>query len=105
MLSQIEPDLPDGVVLAAFDCRQCGLSFEIPPGACVVDHPTVVAFYHEHGEAIRERPYVDLPFCGPPNADLESTGPVRVRVDVRVDGDVLSLWLDEETSVVEYERR
>ncbi|WP_436909997.1 winged helix-turn-helix domain-containing protein [Halosimplex marinum] len=102
--AQIEPDFPDDAVLAAFDCRQCGLSFEIPAGSCVVDHPAVVAFHHDHGEDIRFRPYVVLPFCGIGRADLESEDPVRVRVDVRLDGDALHLWLDGETNVVEFER-
>ncbi|QLH82742.1 winged helix-turn-helix domain-containing protein [Halosimplex pelagicum] len=104
MATQIEPDLPDGAVLATFDCRQCGLSFEMPTGACVVDHPAVVAFHHDHDEEIRRRPYVTLPFCGIGRADLESEDPVRVRVDVRLDGDALHLWLDGETNVAEYER-
>ncbi|WP_123533133.1 winged helix-turn-helix domain-containing protein [Halosimplex salinum] len=104
MPSQIEADLPEDTVLAAFDCRQCGLSFEVPPGACVVDHPAVVAFYEDHGEPLRGRPHIDLPFCGLASAALESTGPVRVRIDVPLDDDCLSLWLDSETNVVEYER-
>ncbi|WP_135364241.1 winged helix-turn-helix domain-containing protein [Halosimplex halophilum] len=104
LASQIEPDLPDDALLATFDCRQCGLSFEMPPGACVVDHPAVVAFHHDHGEDIRGRPYVALPFCGIGRAALESEDPVRVRVDVRLDGDALHLWLDGETDVVAYDR-
>jgi DNA-binding transcriptional ArsR family regulator len=103
--SQIEPSLPDDTVFVGFDCQQCGLSFEMPPGACVVDHPAVVAFYHDHDERLQGRPYIALPFCSLARADLESTDPVRVRIDVALDGDVLQLWLDARANVVEYERQ
>jgi len=102
--SMIDTDVPEAPLFATFACEGCGLSFDIPPGACVVDHPAVLAFHHAHGEDIRHRPYVTLPFCRLGVADLESEDPVRVRVDVRLDGDALHLWLDGETSVVEYER-
>jgi DNA-binding transcriptional ArsR family regulator len=96
--------VPDDALLATFECGNCDTAFDLPPGACVVDHPAVVAFHHDHGEDIRFRPYVALPFCGLGRADLESEDPVRVRVDVRLDDDALHLWLDGETNVVEYER-
>ncbi|QPV63798.1 winged helix-turn-helix transcriptional regulator [Halosimplex litoreum] len=96
--------VPDDALLATFTCGRCPTSFDLPPGACVVDHPAVLAFYHDHGEDIRYRPYVALPFCSIGRADLESEEPVRVRVDVRLDDDTLHLWLDAETNVVEYER-
>jgi DNA-binding transcriptional ArsR family regulator len=102
--SMIDAEMPEDPLLATFACDQCGVSFDLPPGACVADHPAVVAFYHDHGEDIRHRPYVTLPFCAIGRADLESDDPVRVRVDVRLDGDALHLWLDGETNVVEYER-
>ncbi|WP_436927306.1 winged helix-turn-helix domain-containing protein [Halosimplex amylolyticum] len=102
--SQIDVDLPEDILLATFDCDQCGISFDLPPGACVVEHPAVVAFYRHHDEPIRGRPYVTLPFCHLDRGALESEDPVRVRIDVRLDGDRLSLWLDEETNVVECER-
>lgn len=96
-------ELPDDVLLATYHCEQCGISFDLPPGACVVEHPAVVAFYLDHGQTVRGRPYVDLPFCYLGRADLESTDPVRVRVSVSLDDDTLSLWLDGNTDVVEYE--
>ncbi|MFC7138908.1 winged helix-turn-helix domain-containing protein [Halosimplex aquaticum] len=102
--SQIDADIPEDALLAAFDCQQCGISFDLPPGACVVEHTAVMAFYQHHDEPIRGRPYVDLPFCHLGRGVLESDDPVRVRVDVELDGDVLRLWLDGETNVVEYER-
>lgn len=102
--SMVDGDVPDDGLFATFECDQCGASFDLPPGACVVDHPAVVTFHHDHGEDIRSRPYVTLPFCRLGSAALESRDPVRVRVDVRLDGDALHLWLDGETTVVEYER-
>ncbi|WP_436932352.1 winged helix-turn-helix domain-containing protein [Halosimplex halobium] len=103
-MSDAGAGVPDDALLATFACDRCDTAFDLPPGACVVDHPAVVAFHHDHGEDIRHRPYVALPFCGLGRADLESTDPVRVRVDVRLDDDTLYLWLDGETNVVAYER-
>lgn len=87
-----------------FDCGRCEMVFWLPPGACVVDAPPVVALLHEHGVDPRERSYAELPFTRADAGVVESADPVRVRVDVTVDDDTLHLWLDGAADVVEYER-
>lgn len=37
---------------AYFDCDRCQLEFSIPLRVVVGDHPTIVAFHHDHGVAI-----------------------------------------------------
>jgi DNA-binding transcriptional ArsR family regulator len=98
-------DVPEGSVFAEFACGNCGLAWNAPAGVCVVEHPAVVALFHEHDRDIRREPTVTLPFTGATHPVVESDDPVRVRVDVELDGDLLRLYLDDETTVVEYERQ
>jgi hypothetical protein len=102
--SHVEVDLPEGSVMAAFECQGCGLSFQLPPGAALVSHPAVVSLYHDHGRDLRTEPWTGLPFLRTTAAGVESTDPVRVRVDVPVDDERLSVRLDDDLTVVETER-
>lgn len=99
-----DAELPADAVMATFGCDRCGMAFDVTAGACVVDHPAVVSLYHDHGVDVRERPYTEFPFLSPTHPVVESGDPTRVRIDVEVEADVLHLWLDGETDVVEYER-
>jgi hypothetical protein len=87
-----------------FDCGRCGMVFWLPPGACVLHEPAVVALYHEHGVDVRSLSYVELSFATPESGELVSEDPVRVRVDVEVGGDRLQVWLDGDAEVVDHER-
>lgn len=93
----------EGSVFAGFECDRCEMSFDVPAGACVADHPAVVALYHRDGVDLRTRPWVTLPFVNPRRPVVESRDPTRVRVDVERGGESLSLWLDDAAEVVEYE--
>lgn len=46
-------------------CVRCGMLVQTPVGACVIRHPAVISFYHEHGVDIREQPFWTLEICGP----------------------------------------
>jgi len=37
-------------------CPRCGARLEVPAAACLLYEPETVAFFHDHGVAIRERP-------------------------------------------------
>lgn len=91
-------------VLVEFDCRDCGMTFWTPASVTVVRHPAVVSLYHEHGVDLRERDHLDLEFVDGTNGVVESTDPVRVRVDVALGDDELHLWLDDTATVVDTER-
>lgn len=88
-------------VLARFDCADCGMQMWIPVSGCIVSHPAVVAFHHERGVDIREQGYLDYAFMTGENGTVVSEDPVRVRVDVELDGDRLAVVLDETVAVVE----
>ncbi|WP_162991571.1 winged helix-turn-helix domain-containing protein [Halostella salina] len=95
---------PDGEeseqVLARLACEDCGMVFRVPAAACVVDHPAVVSFHYERGVDIRDQSYLDMGFLTGENGEVVSEDPVRVRVDVELDGDRLTVLLDESTAVV-----
>lgn len=91
------------VTLVQFSCDRCGMTFWVPPGTCIVTHPAVAGFCYEHGVNVRETPMAGLPFTYSGVEELTSADPVRVRVDVELDGDRLSVWLDDQTNVVETE--
>lgn len=96
-------DAESDAVLARLACEDCGMVFCVPAAACVVDHPAVVAFHYERGVDIRELNYLDMEFLTGENGHVVSEDPVRVRVDVELDGDRLTVMLDESTAVVSVE--
>jgi uncharacterized protein with PIN domain len=91
-------------VVVEFACRDCGATFWTGASVCVLDHPAVVSFYHDHGVNVARRGYLELPFVDGTSGVVESTDPVRVRVDVTHGDDTLRVWLDDTATVVDYER-
>jgi len=86
------------------DCGRCGLQYGLSVGTMVVPHPAVISFFHERGTDVRSQPVWTLDFCQPGAETVASEEPFRVRVDAECAGDVLSLTLDREGSVVEVAR-
>lgn len=97
------PDEVDQVVVE-FACRDCEATFWTAASVTVLDHPAVVAFYHDHGVNVRDRGYLELSFVDGTNGVVESTDPVRVRIDVTHDDDTLHVWVDDDAQVVDHER-
>lgn len=97
----------EGVVgvahLYVADCIRCGQRFGGPPAMLSLVDPAVVAFYREHGIDLSARPFWTVGF---PDHEVEvaSESPLRVRVDVRLDGDELRVTMDESASVVRTDR-
>lgn len=93
-------------VVAHYRCTVCKNSSVAAPSDLISQHPAVIAFYYDHGVDFQ----FDLDFQGVTRVlelgdahqqTLESTDPIRVRVDIRYEGDELSLVLDEQMSVIE----
>lgn len=49
---EVDVDRP----LVTFGCDGCGLGLRCPVALTVLDHPAVVAFYHDHGIDVADRP-------------------------------------------------
>ena len=94
-------DGDSGPVRAEFDCQRCRLSFDSELYLAVLDHPAVVAFYHDHDVDIRPDSHVE-----PDNVSdtVVSGEPVRARVRFRTNSERLDVALDSQGTVVDTER-
>jgi hypothetical protein len=91
-------------ILSLFDCERCGTVFWVPPESCLVRHPAIVSFYHDHGIDLRRGPSSGGKACVSSDCTVKTTDPVRVRVDTRIDNEKLRVTLDEDIQVVAVER-
>lgn len=89
-------------VQATFSCGQCGHGLRAPVTLAVMDHPAVVAFYHDHGRTPDDRPIWNV---GSEWAEsVLSRDPLCVRVVADLAGDTLALYVDRNLSVQEVQR-
>ncbi|APW98563.1 ArsR family transcriptional regulator [Halobiforma lacisalsi AJ5] len=96
------PSEYDDHVQAEFSCHGCGIELRCPVTLAVLDHPSVVSFYHEHGEDVSERPIWNVGHEWTETTLSEE--PLAVRVVTELEGDVLALYVDEHASVVDVQR-
>ncbi|NHN59540.1 MULTISPECIES: helix-turn-helix domain-containing protein [Halorussus] len=98
--------LPDSEARRAqvrLDCRQCGCRLHAPVTLAVLEHPAVVAFFHDHGLDVRDRPVWNV---GPEWAEsVVSDDPWCVRVSAELDDEVLDLFVAADCSVAATRRR
>lgn len=84
-------------VRAEFACRGCGSRASSPLTLTVLDHPSVVSFYRDHGEDVTERPLWNVGTEW--REGVLSTDPWCARVSSRLDDEVLDLYLDDDGDV------
>jgi len=87
---------------ATFTCETCGASLSCPVALATLDNPAVVAFYHDHGEDVSERPLWNV--GNEWRERVVSTDPLCVVVSTRLDDEVLSLYVAGDTTVVGHQR-
>jgi DNA-binding transcriptional ArsR family regulator len=86
-------------------CDWCGTRVAGGVTWCVLTHPAVVAFHHEHGVDLRNRFPWTLDLYHDEDAVTElSADPLRLRVDAHLGGDELRVTLDEDGAVLDAER-
>jgi len=106
-LHAVEPD--DFLVYAynvRYDCDGCDVWSVVSPGCYLLDDPTVVDFYHEHGIDLRRVPHWELEWCvGTDGTTVISDDPLEVQVTISVEDEELLVTLDEDFTVVDTERR
>lgn len=90
-------------VLAVFECVTCGHGVRTPVTLSLLSHPAVVAFYHDHGEDVRERPLWNV--GSEWREAVVSREPLAVVVSTRLDDELLELYVGGDASVVEHRRR
>ncbi|WP_458187142.1 ArsR/SmtB family transcription factor [Haladaptatus sp. NG-WS-4] len=101
-----DPDPENGVDLedtpvVEYRCRRCPEVVSVSLGTALLDHPAVVSFHWEHGIDLRTVSSWSLAWLTDDRPVVESETPLRVRLRVELDGDVLELVVDESLSVVE----
>ena len=91
-----------GRALARLRCEACGYALGVPVTLSVLDHPAVVAFYHERGVDVGDRPVWNV--GSEWRERVLSTDPWAVRVSTVLDGDGLALFVAGDGRVVGTER-
>jgi len=89
----------------SFTCQVCGhVSYSLVSGT-VADHPAVVSLLHEAGIDIRETPLWDVDPILDATERIADEDPLRVETTIETDHAALTLTLDADLDVVDYERR
>lgn len=86
-----------------YNCERCGHTATTGLWMATRDHPAVLSFYDDHGIDIRDRPVWEFPARDPDHVDVRGRDPLRASVTYSVDGETLTLVLDEAADVVEIE--
>ncbi|WP_323674619.1 ArsR family transcriptional regulator [Halorubellus sp. PRR65] len=88
------------------ECAQCGHSLCSAVGLVLLDQSDVVTFHREHGVDLNGTPYWQLPWCvSDHHTTVEREDPLRVAVDVPLDGETLHVAMDADLQVVDVARR
>jgi hypothetical protein len=87
-----------------YECQRCGDRVSSSVGEVVRYHPSVVSFYYEHGVDVLEEPSWQLDWLDADATTLASRDPLRIELRVEHGGEVLTLSIDEDLSVVEVSR-
>jgi hypothetical protein len=102
----VTADLPDAEARRAqvsLDCEQCGCRLDAPVTLAVLEHPAVVAFFHDHGENVRDRPVWNV--GDEWRETVISDDPWRVRVSAEVGEEALDVFVGEDLTVAGTRRR
>jgi len=96
----------DGLAVATrHACRRCDHTLTSAVGLNLLDDAGVLSFHANRGVDLSTRPFWTFDWCvSDERTTVLSTDPVRVRVDVPCDGDVLRLTVDDGLEVLGRER-
>ncbi len=67
-------------------------------------HPAVVSFYYDHGIDVQSEPYWHLKRLATDRERIRDREPFRAAVTYAVDGDPLTVVVDESLEVLEIDR-
>lgn len=101
----LEDEDDDGDAIATrHRCPNCEYEARVPLFGHVLDHPAVVAFYHDHGVDVTSMAYWELRSLAREfDERVVSRDPWRAAIGMEADGDTLRPVLDDELTVVEVE--
>lgn len=85
-----------------YTCERCGGHCLTTVGEGLLTDPAIVSFFYNHGYDITEIPLWELDFCMDDRMiTVISDDPVRMTIDIELDGDGLQLTVDEQLSVLD----
>jgi uncharacterized Zn finger protein len=93
-------DGDDAEALVVTACRECGLRWHTAIAAATLAEPAVVAFHHDHGVDLRERPLWTLSHLPVGDASVEDD-PRRASVTLSLEGDRRTFVFDGDFGFVE----
>jgi len=97
-------DRPRDVPVVGITCRRCERALVSGLSLALLDHPTVVSFYADGGYTARDRPFWAIRGFATDRERVRERDPFRAAVTYRVDGDALTLVVDETLAVLETAR-
>lgn len=93
-----------GDIAARYRCSNCKYEARVPLFGHVLEHPAVIAFFHERGRDVVGQPYWHLRSIAREFTEtLLEADPWRATIEVESDGDRLTLTLDDRFDVVDVE--
>ncbi|WP_049901753.1 ArsR/SmtB family transcription factor [Halococcus agarilyticus] len=95
-------DWPE-VPLAEYECERCGDLISSDLGTALLDHPDVVAFYHDHDVDVREASLWRFVAIDGDSTRIRSADPLQVGVVYTAGDDRLTLTVDDALSVLAVE--
>lgn len=85
-----------------YTCERCGGHCLTTVGEGLLTHPAIVSFFYDHGRDITEIPLWELDFCMDDRmVAVVSDDPVRMTIDIELEGNGLQLTIDEQLSVLD----
>jgi DNA-binding HxlR family transcriptional regulator len=91
----------DRFPVVRYECQQCGAEPTSGLTIGLFSHPAVVEFYYDRGIDIRERPVWEFPVFGSEAERIDSEEPFRASATFSVDGDELTMTVDDRFEVVD----
>ncbi len=99
-----ETEVPDWTIAVEHTCERCDNRLTSTLGLNLLDTAAVLTFFSDRGVDLTTRPFWTNDWCvSDQHTTLLSAAPVRVRLDLPCDGDVLSVTVDETFSLLETE--
>lgn len=83
-----------------YRCQRCPEIVSLSLGSALFNHPAVAAFHYDHGIDLKTTPTWALDWVRGSAPVVESTDPIRVRVDVALDGHTLELVVNDTFDVL-----
>lgn len=92
-------------VKVVYECQECGAPSYTVATTAILDHPAVVSLLHDAGIDYRKIPPWQITQTLNSTEDVRSTDPARVVITASIEHTELSAVLDENLTVLEYDKQ